>query len=56
MWCGMEDHTKFLKKIDFCHFYRGVLSLGWEGYGGTAVKTLELFILDGSNMTHSDPG
>ena len=27
----MKDHTKNFKKIDFCHFSRGVLSLGWGG-------------------------
>ena len=28
---------KISKKVDFCHFFRDVLSLGWGGMGGTVV-------------------
>ena len=27
------SYKKFQKKIDFCHFFRDVLSLGWGGMG-----------------------
>ena len=37
---GWRIIQKISKKIDFCHFSRGVLSLGWGGYGHTAVKRL----------------
>ena len=59
MGCWMVDHTKNLKKIDFCHFFRDVLSLGWGGMGVLWCKRLNYSLQMGEIwliMTQDDPG